>query len=114
MILLPLVWLLLVASGIVSLVCLILVLVKMFQNNEVTMGVVCIVLTVLCGIGPLVTFVYGWIKSAEWNIQKIMLIWTACFIVNLLLGAVILFVGLAAAPDIIEMQQEMLRGFPQQ
>ena len=103
--------------GIGWLICFILVLVKMFQNDQVVMGVVCIVL-IFCGIGPLVAFVYGWIKSSEWNIQKLMLIWTGCFIGNLLLGAMILVIGLTMAPNMMEMQQqmqqEMLRDFPPQ
>ncbi len=103
--------------GIGSLICFILVLVKMFQNDQVTMGVVCIVL-IFCGIGPLVAFVYGWIKSSEWNIQKLMLIWTGCFIGNLILVAAVFAIGLSMAPDMMEMQQQMqqqmLRDFPQQ
>ena len=41
-----------------SLVCFILVIIKMFQVGEQTMGIVCLVL-ILCCIGGLVAFVYG-------------------------------------------------------
>src|SRR5438094_10081132 len=39
-----------------ELVCYILVLIKMFQAGEQTMGIICIVLTLCCGIGGLVAF----------------------------------------------------------
>ena len=71
------------AAGIGSLICFILVLVKMFQNGQTVLGIVCIV---CCGIGGLIAFVYGWIKSGEWGIQKVMLIWTVCIILQIIGG----------------------------
>ena|SRR5262249_15587453 len=73
-------------SSLGSLVCLILVLVKMFQRGETTLGVVFIVLTFCCGIGVLATFIYGWIKSTPWGIQNIMLIWTGCIVLGIISG----------------------------
>jgi hypothetical protein len=40
-----------VLVGLASLVCFILVLIKMFQNGQTTLGVVCIVLVLCVGIG---------------------------------------------------------------
>ena len=96
-ILLALLWLLLVACGIVSLVCLILVIIKMFQNNETTMGIVCAVTSIFCGIGWILTFILGWINVAKWKIRQVMLIWTGCFVATIVLWIIIVIVGLAAA-----------------
>lgn len=79
--------------GIGSLVCFIMVIVKMFQNGQTGLGVACLIL-ILCGIGPLIAFVFGWIKSGEWNIKNLMLAWTACIVVGILLN----IAGLAVAP----------------
>ena len=73
-------------ASIGSLVCFVLVVVKMFQHNQTTLGVVCIV-GVFCCIGGLIAFVFGWMKSKEWNITNIMIIWTICFIISIIGGA---------------------------
>jgi hypothetical protein len=85
-----------VACGIGSLICFILVLVKMFQNNETTMGIVCIV-TIFCGIGGLLAFILGWINAGKWKIQQIMVIWSGLFVASILLYAVMMVIGFAAA-----------------
>lgn len=72
--------------GLVSLGCFIMVLVQMFQHGETGIGVACIILIFCFGIGGLVAFVYGWIKSAEWGIKNIMMIWSACIGIGLLLN----------------------------
>lgn len=69
-----------------SLVCFILVVIKMFQNNQTGLGIACLLLC-WC-VGPLIAFVYGWIKSSEWNIKNIMLIWSGLFAAAILLAAV--------------------------
>jgi hypothetical protein len=43
---------------------------------------------ICCGIGGLVAFVFGWIKSSEWNAKGIMLIWTIAIIAGIVLGIV--------------------------
>ena len=68
--------------GLVQLVCFILVVVKMFQNGQTGLGVATLI-TIFCGIGGLIAFIYGWIKSTEWNLKTVMLIWTVAFIGNL-------------------------------
>jgi hypothetical protein len=71
--------------GIGSLVCLILVIIQMFQHQQTGLGIACILLA-FCGIGALIAFVYGWMKANEWNIKNIMLAWTGCFVVGILIG----------------------------
>jgi hypothetical protein len=70
-------------GGLGFLVCFIIVLVKMFQNGHTVLGIVCII---CCGIGGLVAFIYGWVKSSEWGIQNVMIIWTICFILTIIGG----------------------------
>jgi hypothetical protein len=74
---------LLFAAAIASLVCCIMVWVKMFQHGQTTLGIVFIVLTLCCGIGGLITFIYGWVKAGQWGITNIMLIWTVCIIIGI-------------------------------
>jgi len=86
------------ACGIGSLVCFIMVLVKMFQNDQTTMGIVCIVLALCTGIGGLIAFVIGWINASKWKIQQLMMIWTGCFIGTLVLYVIAVVIAAAAAP----------------
>jgi hypothetical protein len=71
--------------GIISLGCFAFVIMKMFQDGESTIAIVCLV-GLLCGIGGLVAFGYGWWKVREWEIMPVMGVWT---------GALVLSVGLA-------------------
>ena len=43
-------------------------------------------LSLCTGIGALIAFVYGWIKSSEWGLRKVMLAWSICLAINLLLA----------------------------
>jgi hypothetical protein len=91
------------AAGLGYLVCFIIVLVKMFQNGRTGLGITCILLSLCCGIGSLVAFVYGWINTGAWNLRTVMLIWTVCVI--------LLFIGGALAPpDTTQLQH--LQGNP--
>jgi hypothetical protein len=83
--------------SLVSLVCFVMVLVQMFQHGQTGLGIACIVLA-LCGIGVLIAFVYGWIKSNEWNIKNLMLAWTGAIVVNILLSIVGIATGATPMP----------------
>lgn len=98
--------LLLIAISIASLICFVMVLVKMFQNNQAGLGIICILLTLCTGIGPLVAFVVGWIKAAEWNIRRLMTAWTVLFIGSILLSVVAWLFVVAA---FVATYQEQLR-----
>ena len=62
----------------VSLACWIMVLIKVFQSGDTLWGVL--------SICPLVGFIYGWVKNKELGLQKVMLVWTACVVVNIVLS----------------------------
>jgi hypothetical protein len=72
-----------VICSIVSLVCYVLVLIQMFQRGKTGLAIACIVLLCVCGIGGLIAFIYGWMKSSEWGLKNIMLAWTAAIILNI-------------------------------
>ena len=78
-----LLYLLVGLCGIGSLVCWIIVLIQIFKEN-VGLGI----LGIICG---LFAFIYGWVKAAEYGIQKVMVWWTVFF-----LGSIVLQI-LAAA-----------------
>jgi hypothetical protein len=62
-----------------SLVCWVMVLIKMFPAEGPLKGI----LAVICG---LYAFIWGWMNAAKFNLRNIMLAWTACFVVSLVLG----------------------------
>jgi hypothetical protein len=66
-------------GGLGSLICLILVIIKMFQNGSTGLGILTIILS-FCGVGVLIGFIVGWVKSGQWNIRNLMLVWTACIV----------------------------------
>ncbi|MBL8848998.1 MAG: hypothetical protein JNG89_04915 [Planctomycetaceae bacterium] len=79
--------LLAVVAGIGSLVCWVMVLIKLFTNGQVAAGVI----SIFCGI---VAFVMGWMNADKWNIKNVMIIWTICILVGIVAQVGI---GLSAA-----------------
>jgi hypothetical protein len=69
-----------------SLVCYVIVLIKLFQAEGALKGI----LAVICG---LYAFVWGWINAARFNLRNIMLAWTALIIAGLAVG---MFTGMSA------------------
>jgi len=67
-------------TGLGCLICLIIVLIKQFQNAGVVHGIIGIV---TCGIW---TFIWGWMNSGKLNLRNIMLIWTLLIIVSMILN----------------------------
>ena len=62
-----------------SLICFIIVLVKMFQNAGVLQGI----LGLICGIW---CFIWGWMNAGKLGIKNIMLIWTVLILLNIVLA----------------------------
>jgi hypothetical protein len=91
-------------SGLGILICFVLVVVQMFNRGETTMGIVSIVLLFCCGIGELIVFIYGWIKSRDWGITNLMLIWTVLWVLGI--------VGLVLNPVDYSAIQAQLQGLP--
>ena len=70
---------------IITLVCWILVLIRMFQTGKTGPAVASLVLS-LCGIGPLVALAYGWFNADELRVRSIVYLWTACIAAGIVLG----------------------------
>ncbi len=68
--------------GLGLIVCLILVILKMFQNGAATMGIVTIATSVVCclTVGPVIALIYGWMKARDWNMKNLMIAYTLCFV----------------------------------
>ena len=65
--------------GIGCLICFIIVLIKLFQNEGALKGI----LGLICG---LYTFIWGWMNSDRLGIRNIMMIWTLLIIIQLVLN----------------------------
>lgn len=86
--------------GLAAFVCFIMVLVKMFQNGQTTMGIISIV-TACCGIGHIIALVVGWQNADRWMIRNLMMVYTVCFIGAIVLGAI----GQATGGQLMVIQQ---------
>lgn len=62
-----------------SVICFIIVLVKMFQTAGVLQGI----LGLICGLW---CFIWGWMNAGKLGIKNIMLIWTVLLLLNIVLG----------------------------
>lgn len=67
--------------GLGSIICWIIVLIKLFQNEGALKGI----LGVICG---LFAFIWGWMNADRLGIRNIMLIWTALILISLILNFV--------------------------
>jgi hypothetical protein len=68
-----------VIVGIGSLICWIMVLIKLFQEKGVLHGI----LGIICALYP---FIWGWMNANRLNIKNIMIIWTVCFVLGIILN----------------------------
>jgi len=67
--------------GLASIVCLILVIVKMIQNGQTGLGIA----SICCG---LIALVVGWQNATAWNIKTLMTVWTILIVINIILGII--------------------------
>jgi len=68
-------------GGIGSLICLILVLIKMFPAEGALKGI----LAIICS---LYAFIWGWINASRFNLKNVMMAWTGCIILAIIGGAI--------------------------
>ncbi len=66
-------------AGIGSLVCWIIVLIRMFKTAGVLQGI----LGIICAIWA---FVWGWMNVGPQNLRNVMLAWTVCIFISILGG----------------------------
>lgn len=78
--------LILIAISIGSVICWIMVLIKLFQNEGPLWGI----LGIICALYALI---WGWMNADKYNIRKIVLIWTILvvvgFVMNFLVGGLV-------------------------
>ena len=74
-------------ASLVSFICFVLVLIQMFQRGATGIAIVCIALSLCCGLGGLIAFIYGWTKARDWNIRNVMTAWTVAFAIDILAGS---------------------------
>jgi hypothetical protein len=72
--------------GLGSLICFIIVLVKLFQEKGALHGI----LGLFCG---LYTFIWGWIEAGRLNIKNIMMIWTALIVAGVIVNVMLVMSG---------------------
>jgi hypothetical protein len=95
-----------VILGLVALVCNILVIVKMFQKGQTGLGIATAVLS-FCGIGYLISLIYGWMNASAWDIKKTMLVYTLAFVLQALAAAGIFVSAIAMAANNPELLKQM-------
>lgn len=65
--------------GLGCLICYIIVLIKLFQNDGLVKGII----GIICG---LFTFIWGWMNANRYGIKNIMMIWTLLLIIAIILN----------------------------
>ena len=69
--------------GVGCLICFIIVLIKLFQNEGALKGI----LGLICA---LYTFIWGWMNASRLNINTIMLVWTVLIIAGIVVRIVLM------------------------
>lgn len=75
------------AAAIGSVICFIILVIKMFQAGDPMMGIVSLVLC-LCGLGFLFALIIGWVNVDKYKARQLMPIYTAAFILMVVLGGI--------------------------
>ena len=70
-----------VVFGLINLACLIIVLIKLFQEKGILHGI----LGLICG---LYTFIWGWMNVDRLNIRNIMIAWSVCIVLAIILNVI--------------------------
>ena len=65
--------------GLGCLICYIVVLIKLFQNEGLVKGI----FGIICG---LFTFIWGWMNANRYGIKNVMMIWTLLLIIAIILN----------------------------
>jgi hypothetical protein len=63
-------------AGLGILICLIVVLIKLFPAEGALKGI----FGIFCGI---YTFIWGWQNVDRYNLKNVMMIWSVCFVVSI-------------------------------
>jgi len=69
--------------GLGSLVCFVMVVIKLFKEKGALHGI----LGILCG---LYTFIWGWMNAGRLGVKNIMLIWSVLIVVGVILNVLVI------------------------
>ncbi|HDN79271.1 MAG TPA: hypothetical protein ENG33_02240 [Chloroflexi bacterium] len=69
-------------AALINLALFISVLIKLFQNEGVGLGI----LGLICS---LYTFIWGWMKHKELGLTKVMVAWSAIIVIQMVLGGLL-------------------------
>ncbi len=67
-------------AGLVGFVCFVIVVIKMFQNDRVVLGILSIV---TCFLGQFIALFAGWKNKEAWKLNKVMPLFTLALLVSL-------------------------------
>jgi hypothetical protein len=96
-------------AGIASLVCFVMVVIEMFKRQQTGIAIATLI-GIPCGYGGILALIYGWMKATEWNLKKVMMIYTGTFLASILLyvcGGVFMGMGASAAAGDFGKQMEI-------
>ncbi len=68
-----------IVVGIGSLICWVMVLIKMFPAEGALKGI----LAIICG---LYAFIWGWMKNREFGLRNVMIAWTVLIVLSIILN----------------------------
>lgn len=68
-----------IIAGIGSLICWIMVLIKMFPAEGALKGI----LAIICA---LYAFIWGWINASRFNLRNVMIAWSVCILLSIIGG----------------------------
>jgi len=88
-----------VPLSIVTLISFVLIIMKMFANDDATLGIICIVASLCGGIGGLIVFVMGWINVAKYNAHMVMYAWTGVIVIGVVVGGIVAALGGLSVPE---------------
>ena len=58
----------------IAFVCSVLVIVKMFQNEQTGIGIASIIGMLCAGLGHILTLIFGWKNKVAWDLGKLCLV----------------------------------------
>ena len=79
--------------GLISLFCFGFVVYKIWTEGESVVALVCGLGLFVCGLGYIGAYIYGWMKSGEWEMKPVMFVWTAFWGISILLNILAAVLG---------------------
>jgi len=75
----------LIFLGLVTFVCHLWLVVKMFQNGDIGWGIFGLIGIPICGLGYLSTFILGWINNSRYGVENVVVTYTIAMVMQVVL-----------------------------